>query len=446
MKIRSEMNVLSMDSRLRGNDHFLNRYSHCGDDYLPICHFREGGNPGKIKSLLFIAFLFSVCSVFASVAMAQGTLINAMDEMNFQPSEKSKVELVEGKVGKALKFSFDDDARVAFVRGRGRANADWDNAAGFSFWVKGDGSDHLGGIEFVWNEDYSARYAYAFPISGTDWQKITVAWRDLVPELPQATKLIDPKNGNPPSKLGALWFGKWWYWRDYAAHSYAIDEIRLEPEIALDANDYRPASAPLERVLAKLKAGQPITIVTMGDSLTDFNHWANKETNWPTLLKKNIKEKYGSEVTVVNPAIGGTLLTQNLVLMPRWTSTTQPDLVTVLFGFNDYASGMRGVQFGEALKDAVDRIRRATKGRADVLLFTTPPSLDNGQTFAELAEAARLAAKQRNAGLVETYGTFQAVEADKKASLYVHDKVHLGAAGHALVAQKVLEALERAGK
>ena len=381
-----------------------------------------------------------------SLAIAQGTLIYSMDENNFQPSEKSKVESVEGKTGKALKFSFDDDAKGAFVRGRGRANADWDNAAGFSFWVKGDGSDHLGGLQFVWNEDYAARYAYAFPISGTDWQKITVAWHDLVPELPQATKLIDAKTGNAPSKLGALWFGKWWYWRDYAAHSYAIDEIRLEPEIAIDANDYRPARAPLGRVLTKLKAGQPITMVTMGDSLTDFNHWANKETNWPTLLKKSIKEKYGSEVTVVNPAIGGTLLTQNLVLMPRWTSNTQPDLVTVLFGFNDYASGMRGAQFGEALKDAANRIRATTKGRADVLLLTSIPSLDNGQTFAELAEAGRQAASAKNVGIADTYSAFQAVEANKKAGLYVHDKVHLGAAGHALLAQKVLEALESAGK
>jgi lysophospholipase L1-like esterase len=393
----------------------------------------------KKCSVLLYLLMLGCC---APSVWAQGTLINAMDEVNFQPSDKSKIELVEGKVGKALKFSFENDAKGAFIRGSGRANPEWDKAAGFSFWVKGDGSHYLGGIEFVWNEDYSARYAYAFPISGTEWQKIVVPWRHLVPELPQATKLIDAKIGKAPSKLGALWFGKWWYWRDYAAHSYAIDEIRLEPEIALDANEYRPVGAPLERVLAKLKAGLPITIVTMGDSLTDYNHWANKETNWPTLLKKSIKEKYNSEVTIVNPAIGGTLLTQNLVLMPRWTSDTQPDLVTVLFGFNDYSSGMRGAQFGETLKDAVDRIRLATRGGADVLLLTTAPSLDNGQTFSELAEAGRLAAKEKNAGLADTYSAFQAVEEEKKPSLYVHDKVHLAAPGHAIVAQKVLEALE----
>jgi len=34
-----------------------------------------------------------------------------------------------------------------------RGNPSWDKAAGISFWVKGDGSAHCGGIEFVWNEN-----------------------------------------------------------------------------------------------------------------------------------------------------------------------------------------------------------------------------------------------------------------------------------------------------
>ena len=59
----------------------------------------------------------------------------------------------------------------------------------------------------------------------------------------------------------------------------------------------------------------------MGDSLTDTRHWANREADWPALLKEQLKAKYNSEVTIVNPAIGGTQLRQNLVLMPRWLAT-----------------------------------------------------------------------------------------------------------------------------
>ena len=46
--------------------------------------------------------------------------------------------------------------------------------------------------------------------------------------------------------------------KDYAAHSYTIDEIPLEPVIALDTKEYRPAGLPLARVLAKLKVVKPM--------------------------------------------------------------------------------------------------------------------------------------------------------------------------------------------
>ena len=96
----------------------------------------------------------------------------------------------------------------------------------------------------------------------------------------------------------------------------------MEPVIPLDTSAYRPAGAPLARTLAKLKAGKPITIVTMGDSLTDFSHWTNHDTNWPTDLKTLLKQKHGSDVTLDNPAMGGTELRQNLVVLPRWTTRT----------------------------------------------------------------------------------------------------------------------------
>lgn len=393
--------------------------------------------------------LFAVTACFIAAfatraaLAAESVIIDSMDAASFvAPAEKARVELVEGHDGKAQNFSFDADAKGAFIRGRVRGNADWDKAAGFSFWVKGDGSNHLGGIEVIWNEDYAARYAYAFPINGTEWQKVVVSWRDLIPEMGKTTKLIDAQNGNAPSKLGPISFGKWWYWKDYAAHSYIIDDIRLETAIATPPVQ-NPTGAPLQKLMAKLKAGQPITIVTMGDSLTDTDHWANKETNWPSLLKAQIKEKYGSEVTIINPAIGGTELRQNLILMPRWTQQNpQPDLVTVFFGFNDWAAGMRGEGFLDAQKAAVDRIRRATNGQANVLLLSTCPPLEMPTDFGHLAEAVRTAAQEGNAGLADIDRAFGAVAPADRAALYVHDKVHLSPIGHALVAKTIMESFE----
>ena len=134
----------------------------------------------------------------------------------------------------------------------------------------------------------------------------------------------------------------------------------------------------------------------MGDSLTDTHHWANREVNWPSLLKKRLEEKYKSPVTIINPAIGGTQLRQNLVLIPTWLAKApEPDLVTLCFGGNDWDAGMRGKQFRESYRDAADRIRRTTKGKADVLIVSTVPSAARWGAVAELAEACRQAAHDR---------------------------------------------------
>jgi lysophospholipase L1-like esterase len=247
-----------------------------------------------------------------------------------------------------------------------------------------------------------------------------------------------------PSAFGNFWFGKWWYWRDYASHAYAVDQVALEPKIDLPPDPPPPAGAPLAKTAAKHKAGQPVTIVTMGDSLTDFNHWANKEVNWPTLLTKRIEQETKSKVTLVNPAIGGTELKQNLILMPRWAETTKPDLVTVCFGFNDWSSGMRGPHFQETLAFAVDRIRRMTG--AEVLLITTCPAMERWDTMAELAQAARDVAKAKNAGLADTYKAFHAagdVDPAAREKLYCRDKTHLGPEGHKTVAKAVYEAIRK---
>lgn len=396
----------------------------------------------RILALLLLA---------SPLALAQdgaGTLIHSMDDLKVRNPEKNgRAETVDGKVGKAVKFSFDQDCSGAFCMTPIRGSADWDKAAGFSFWVKGDGSKHFGGLQFIWNDDYGARYDLMFPIDSTEWKKVVVAWRDLTPVMPTpSSKFLDPKTGNAPSKLSSLWFGKWWYWREYGAHSYVIDEMRLEPTIALDSNLYLPAGLPLERVQAKLKAGKPMTIVTMGDSLTDTRHWANRTINWPGLLHQKLQE-HKVEARIVNPAIGGTELRQNLVLIPRWLAEApEPDLVTVCFGGNDWNSGMREEMFRETVRETIDRVRRATKGKADVLILTTVPSFEMWATRDELGEGVRAAVSERKAGLADAEKAFHAVAADQREKLYCKDKVHLDPPGHAILATLVLAAIESGGK
>ncbi|WP_439625467.1 SGNH/GDSL hydrolase family protein [Gemmata sp.] len=387
--------------------------------------------------------LATACAAVAWAAPAEGPIIATMDELTFAaPKGKGTAELVEGKVGRAVKFTLDTDARSAFFTSRVRGTAEWDRAAGFSFWVKGDGTDGFAGLQLIHDDDFAVRYDLCFPVKGKEWQKVTAAWADLVPVLPGPKARPLGAGGNAPSKVSALWFGKWWYWGDYPAHTFTVDEIRLEPAIERDAKDDKPDGDPLARVRAKLRAGKPVSVVTMGDSLTDVRHHANRKTNWPTLLAETAKAAHGSEVAVHNPAIGGTQLRQNLVLIPRWLDAVpEPDLVTVWFGGNDWGAGMRGPEFEAACGEAVDRGRRSTKGKADVLLLTTCPSAAAWDTTAPLAEAVRKAAKEKNAGVADVAAAFGAVAKDGRERLFVADRVHLSPDGHALAAGTVLKAI-----
>ena len=354
------------------------------------------------------------------------------------------VKLIKGKVGPAARMHFVAESRGGYFRLPLRADSSWNKAAGFSFWVKGDGSDGPGGLALVDRKQIHARYLFEFPLDSTKWRQFLVPWCDLLPGSPYA-RLIDPRRGYKPSGFGAIWFGKAPYLPTWPAHTFAVDGFRLEAEIPVDTTNYRPAAPGLPRVLAKLRAKQPVTIVTMGDSLTSPYHWANREVIWTSLLADRLTARTGSELTVANVSMGGHQLTHGLLRMPTWVpSTPDPDLVTVWFGGNDWSDGMRRAQFEDTLRFAIARIRRLTQGSADLLLMTTVTALETwGGEIQELAEATRAVAAEEGTGLVDTYAAFAKAgrrRADRER-LYAWDKVHLGEYGHEVTAEAVLKAL-----
>jgi lysophospholipase L1-like esterase len=389
--------------------------------------------------------LMAMISATTSVRADDPDVIATMDAPRFQaPKERGRAQIVEGKFGKATRFQFDKDTSSNFFTSNIHGTAEWDRAAGFSFWVKGEGAGGVGGLEFIYDDDYSVRYDLAFPFKSNEWTKVTVAWHDLIPVLPgPRAKPLGTRGGNQPSRISGMRWGRWWYWGDYPALDFTVDEIRLEPATASDTDDVRLVGPPLGRFLAKLRAGKPVTIVTLGDSLTDRRHWANREVCWVDLLRDRLKSKYKSSVTIINPAIGGTQLRQNVVLIPTWLNQApDPDLVTIFFGGNDWDSGMRGEEFRQACIVAINRVRRASGGKADVLLLTTNPSAAHWEQTKELAEACRTAARNRNAGLADTEKSFHTAGRDDRNRLFVHDRVHLSRPGHELIAETVQQAIE----
>src|SRR5579862_6771405 len=112
----------------------------------------------------------------APLLLAQdgGTLIHSMDDVKLRDPEKgAHSEIVDGKLGKAVKFTFEAE-KGYFVATPLRGKAEWDQAARLPCWVKGGGSESFGGLDFVWSDDYAVRYDYRFPSDGTEWKKVVV--------------------------------------------------------------------------------------------------------------------------------------------------------------------------------------------------------------------------------------------------------------------------------
>jgi hypothetical protein len=104
-------------------------------------------------------------TILGPAPTTDGAIIDTTDAVHFQaPAGKGKAELLPGKFGKAVRFSFAGGGGAFFTRPT-HATPDWDKAAGISFWLKGEGSNHCGSLELINDEDYAVRDAYAFPLN-----------------------------------------------------------------------------------------------------------------------------------------------------------------------------------------------------------------------------------------------------------------------------------------
>jgi acyl-CoA thioesterase-1 len=105
---------------------------------------------------------------------------------------------------------------------------------------------------------------------------------------------------------------------------------------------YKQEGEPLPRVLAKLRAKQPIKLVALGDSITQgLNASGSKESKaepyqpgYPQLVANTLQKRFGSKVTLVNFGAAGTEAGWGVEMVPKVTAE-KPDLVFLAFGMND---------------------------------------------------------------------------------------------------------------
>lgn len=152
----------------------------------------------------------------------------------------------------------------------------------------------------------------------------------------------------------------------------------------------------LSRLKKKLENKEKVTIAVLGDSisvgyttsgLNDPSYRVNGEKitvkvdiaphmpTWPKLLCENLRRAYGYEdIWVVNWAIGGTNTSSECLsdMLDRVVSS-QPDLVTIGFGMNEYWGP--AVQHGNRIEGIMDRLRTSLPDTEFLLLSSMLPNM-----------------------------------------------------------------------
>lgn len=100
---------------------------------------------------------------------------------------------------------------------------------------------------------------------------------------------------------------------------------------------------------------QPITILALGDSLTE-GLGVNPDDNYPAQLEAMLKEMGYENVKVVNSGLSGETST-GLVNRLDWVAQTEPDITILTIGANDAIRGIDVATVEENIRTAVKRLQ-----------------------------------------------------------------------------------------
>jgi lysophospholipase L1-like esterase len=211
-------------------------------------------------------------------------------------------------------------------------------------------------------------------------------------------------------------------------------------------SDIPASTTKLVHARSVLAAGQPFTLLVLGDSVAAGCSASTYRTAFPSLWAHELREAHHVPVRLVNLAVAGRTSEDGLAEAEEAARDYRPDLAVVAFGLNDRrprertrrhpftAAGPRvpvSAFRGNMLRIA-DRLRR--RGGTDVV-FVSPCALpDVGeyrQMLVELAECTEFALADVGA----------AWPADDDDGFLDEERLHPNDAGHRLYA----DALSRLG-
>ena len=129
------------------------------------------------------------------------------------------------------------------------------------------------------------------------------------------------------------------------------------------------------RTIHNLSTGNPVTIVALGDSLTQG--WMVSK-GYIDYLKEMLHVKFPqNQLKLINSGIPGDTADSGLYRMKWDVLRYNPDCVFIQYALNDAFSGFTEQQFKRSIKGIIDNVR--DNGDADIVLITSVYIGDNDE-------------------------------------------------------------------
>ncbi len=197
-----------------------------------------------------------------------------------------------------------------------------------------------------------------------------------------------------------------------------------------------------KRTINKLISGAPITIVAIGDSLTQG--WMVSK-GYIDFLREMLRMKFPeSRFKLVNSGIPGDTADSGLYRLMGDVLYYNPDCVFIQYAINDAFSGFTEQQFKNNIKGMIEKIKE--NANTDIILITSDYIGDNDdnrsveryyQQLTVLGEDYRIPV-----ALVHEYWKKKITDGIPFESLVQYDGVHPTEDGYRLMAEAVMKLFE----
>jgi len=347
---------------------------------------------------------------------------------------------VEGKVagsasGHYLSVSFrrSEEGGYAYVdvpvtAELARSAGDYD---GISFKARGGASKTFGTIE-IRTDEYRNIFQAVFTPDSTEWKEVTIRWdeffqiNDTVKEAPIGWKAIN---------VFAFGSRAGWGTVSFDVDDIALAKIAARPKAAAPAGSQR-----LEKTIAKLRGGEVVKVVALGDSITFGTKVAaekRKTSLYFQVAAAGLEKAFpGAKVTTINAGVGGDTIGEGIVRIGHQVAAENPDLVMVLLGANDAIYSFPDTRVRSTMALLIDKLLETT--RAEVLLLGPTPAPDVPDTPERYSEVYRELAGEKNVAYVSLGDSLKRLPSERYRAAF-GDGVHLSESGHRVCGEAMLD-------